>query len=133
MTARAVEIVERARSLIGVPFRPQGRDPATGLDCVGLVLRTFAIPVEDVRRDYRLRGVHRTEIEAALSRWFAQIRTDDARPGDLLLFTIGAEQIHLGVSCGATFVHSDASLRQVVERPLGDCSWARAAFRKRSD
>lgn len=30
-------IAAAARALVGVPFRLQGRDPALGLDCVGLV------------------------------------------------------------------------------------------------
>ena len=30
-------LAEAALGLLGVPFRLHGRDPATGLDCVGLV------------------------------------------------------------------------------------------------
>lgn len=34
--SRAAAIVQEAASLIGVPFRHQGRKPAIGVDCVGL-------------------------------------------------------------------------------------------------
>ena len=31
-----------ARTMVGVPFRAQGRDPRCGLDCVGLVWAAYA-------------------------------------------------------------------------------------------
>jgi hypothetical protein len=53
------DFAERARAHVGTRFRPQGRDPRFGLDCVGLILCTFGLPADAVRKDYRLRGEHR--------------------------------------------------------------------------
>jgi cell wall-associated NlpC family hydrolase len=50
------DVVRAARLLLGVPFRHQGSDPATGLDCrgviewVGLVLWGRAIPARSYQR-----------------------------------------------------------------------------------
>lgn len=120
------EIIQRARSLVGVPFRAQGRNPLTGLDCVGVVLWCFAIPARFVRRDYRLRGAHLGEIEAALSIWFNRTGSTRGRAGDVMLFVLSRDQNHLAINCGHTFVHADASLRRVVETPIAG-SWPLAA------
>ncbi|MGB3625580.1 MAG: hypothetical protein WA989_07125, partial [Henriciella sp.] len=37
MSADHVAFAGAARALIGTPFRLHGRDPASGIDCVGLV------------------------------------------------------------------------------------------------
>jgi lipoprotein Spr len=113
---------ERALALVGVPFRPQGRDPATGLDCVGLCLAIYGLPVTFGRSDYRLRGNYRSEIEAGLSSSFRRIQARQKRPGDLLLMAVSEDQLHLGVLTGRGLVHADAGLRRVVETP-GEPSW----------
>lgn len=121
------EIVKRARSLIGCRFRPQGRDPTLGLDCVGLVTHVFAIPTDLVRRDYRLRGRHRQELESELARFLSPVA--NARPGDVLLCEVAARQMHLAIHCGGSFIHADAGLRLIVETP-GKPRWpVVAAFR----
>jgi murein DD-endopeptidase / murein LD-carboxypeptidase len=109
--------VTRARGLVGVRFRPQGRDPATGLDCVGVVLQVFEIPAERVRRDYRLTGNRANEIEAELSRYFEPVRRTESRAGDVVLCSLRTGQLHLAVHCGCSFVHADARARRVVEMP----------------
>lgn len=123
------EVVRRARSLVGVPFRPQGRDPRKGLDCVGLVLSVFRMPAASVRRDYRLRGAHAIELNAELSKIFARLSPASKAAGDVLLCAVSREQAHLAIECGASIIHADARLRRVVERP-GECPWpVVAAFR----
>ncbi|HEX8442093.1 MAG TPA: peptidoglycan endopeptidase [Allosphingosinicella sp.] len=108
------EIAARARSLVGVRFRAQGRSPATGLDCVGLV--AGALGVERARSDYALRGGNlgrlSQELEAA-----GLVRVDGCRAGDVLVMRAGPEQLHLGIVTEAGLVHADAGLRRVVERP----------------
>lgn len=47
------ELVLTARRYLGVPFRHRGRNPAVGLDCVGLPLRCYAdhgIHIPDVKK-----------------------------------------------------------------------------------
>ena len=46
--------VARARGALGARFRLGGRDPAFGLDCVGVV--AWAHELADVPADYGLRG-----------------------------------------------------------------------------
>ena len=130
MTMAASDVVDRARSMVGVKFRPQGRDPATGLDCVGVVVRAFGIPPESVRRDYRLRGAHCAEIDRVLSRWFERIAPEQTCLGDVMLFEVSQSQIHLAIACGGTFVHADASIRRVVETPMPPDWPLRGAFRR---
>jgi cell wall-associated NlpC family hydrolase len=123
------EVVARARALVGAPFKPQGRHPQTGLDCVGLALWAFGFPPEAVRRNYRLSGEYFEEIQRELERRFSRTTDHKGRAGDLLLCRVSQRQAHVAISCGPSFVHSDARLRCVVETP-GPPPWAIiAAFR----
>jgi len=108
-------VAARARACVGVRFRPQGRDVAMGLDCVGLA--AVAAGVKAVRSDYSLRGNHRGELEREL-RGLGFYLAEEAAMGDILLFDAGPAQVHLGVLTGEGVVHADAGLRKVVERPL---------------
>lgn len=114
-------IVKRARALVGTPFRAQGRDPARGLDCVGVIVAAFRLPAEEVRRDYRLGGHDEAELEAELGRWFVKHRRAP-KPGEVVLYGLTPRQSHLAVHCGESIVHADARLRKVVERP-GSPPW----------
>jgi murein DD-endopeptidase / murein LD-carboxypeptidase len=112
----------RALALVGVPFRSQGRDPAQGLDCVGLALSACGLPSDMVRNDYRLRGAYLGEIRAVLRAGFRPVSARQRRPGDLLLIKVADDQLHLAVLTGDGFVHADARLRRVVETP-GEPGW----------
>lgn len=112
----------RARSLVGVRFRAQGRDPQRGLDCVGLALAACGLPADFGRTDYRLRGDFRTEIERVLEGLFRGVLAKQRRIGDLLLMAVAEDQLHLGVLTDGGFVHADARLRRVVETP-GEPPW----------
>ena len=108
-----VDYAERARGLLGTRFRPQGRGES-GLDCVGLVLATFDIPADKVRRNYSLRGDYRAEIERALETFFQRVDAGRERPGDVMLLQVAADQLHLAVRTGAGFVHAHAGIGRVV-------------------
>jgi cell wall-associated NlpC family hydrolase len=125
----ATDFAGRARALVGTPFRPQGRSSVTGLDCIGLVMSVFRVNCEAVRRNYRLRGDHRAEIEAGLARYFRHVR--HRRPGDVLLMQSAADQLHLAICTSAGFVHAHARIGRVVETP-GRPDWpVLGTFRKR--
>lgn len=109
--------------MVGVSFRPQGRDAATGLDCIGLVLRVFGIPEDEVRRDYRLAGNDGPELECGLARFFRRLSAGRRAAGDVLLCKVRRGQFHLAIECEGSFVHADARLRRVVETP-GSPPWA---------
>lgn len=129
MTIDAQEVVARARALVGSRFRPQGRDPATGLDCVGLVLRAFEIPADKVRQNYRLRGPHKLELEHQLAIRFRRVRAEARCAGDVLLCAVLPDVMHLAVQCAGSFIHADSRLRRIVETP-GAPPWPIvAAFR----
>lgn len=111
--------VERARALIGVRFRPQGRSRETGLDCIGVA--AAALGVSALPRDYALRGASRERLWAGLET--AGLRpVSEARPGDVLVMETGPAQLHLGVVSDMGLIHGDAGLRRVVERP-GPVPW----------
>jgi len=123
-------IVARARALVGVRFRPQGRARETGLDCVGLA--AAAAGVEDVPRDYALRGNSLERLAAELEA-AGLARVEVARPGDLLAMEAGPGQLHLGVLSTEGLIHGDAGLGRVVERP-GPVPWPiLSVWRQRED
>ncbi len=109
----------RARALVGVRFRPQGRSAETGLDCAGLV--AAALDVGSVRRDYALRGGSLAALERELTSAGLR-RVSEALQGDVLVMNAGPGQLHLGIVAGSGMVHADAGLRRVVERP-GPPEW----------
>jgi hypothetical protein len=112
------DIVARARALVGTRFRPQGRDPSQGLDCVGVAAAAAQVPPERLRRDYALRGQHLAEIEHSLCDLGCRPVPETAcRAGDVIVCEAGPAQFHLLLCTGAGFVHADAGLRMVVERP----------------
>lgn len=117
---RGEAIAERARAMVGVRFRPQGRSAAEGLDCVGLA--AAALELGGVRADYPLRGGSGAALADALRRaGLSEVASAEA--GDVLVMWAGAGQLHLGVWTGSGLVHADAGLRRVVERP-GAVPWA---------
>jgi cell wall-associated NlpC family hydrolase len=104
----------RARDAVGARFRLHGRDPADGLDCVGLAAHAFGIA--DVPTGYAMRRGDADGL-ASLIAAAGLARVEDARPGDLLMLRAGPGQLHLGVAVANGMVHADAASRRVVERP----------------
>lgn len=126
----ATDYVARARALVGVRFRPQGRGP-DALDCAGLVLAAFDISAEAAPRDYRLRGEHRQVLEAQLRTHFRRVPVKTLRAGDVMILQPGPNQLHLAVRSPDGFVHAHAGIGKVVETP-GMPEWPLlSAHRKR--
>jgi lipoprotein Spr len=116
--SRGEEIAARAKSLVGTRFRPQGRDRRLGLDCVGTAAAAAGIPSERIRRDYALRGHTFAEIEHGLcDLGYRPVSGRAVELGDFMVCETGPAQFHLLVCTGDGFVHADAGLRRVVERP----------------
>lgn len=119
------DLAAAAEALVGTPFRLHGRDPANGLDCVGVVAAAFAAGGHhpSLPRGYGLRN-------AAVSRWLDLARVagmveadDEGRPGDVVLVRPGPGQHHLLVAIDRNrFVHAHAGLRRVVVQP-GPLPW----------
>jgi murein DD-endopeptidase / murein LD-carboxypeptidase len=126
-----IDYAARARALVGVPFRTQGRGEG-GLDCVGVVVETFGIEPETVRRNYRLRGNHFEELTKCLDAEFRRVPNTQLRLGDVMLLAAGPDQPHLAIRTDGGFVHAHAGIRRVVETP-GRAEWPLLrVYRKRS-
>ena len=117
MSGGGAAVAARARALIGTRFRPQGRDPAIGLDCVGTVALALAAPADRVDGKYPPRGHRLGAIDAALGALGCR-PVEAPREGDVLVCRCARDQFHLLICIGNHFVHADAALRRVVERPM---------------
>jgi len=120
---RAEAIARAAGGLVGTPFRLQGRDPAHGLDCIGLVLASLAgagIRI-DLPADYR---PHRRSVaipyEVLQSAGLSTV-TGARRAGDILLVRTAPAQMHCAIAVEhGRIVHAHAGLGRVVRSPLPD-------------
>lgn len=112
-------IITRARAAVGARFRLHGRDPADGLDCVGLA--AFALGVRNLPTGYGLRSGDQDAVAGMIAR-AGLARVTERATSDLLLCRAGPGQLHLAIWAGASVIHADAMLRRVVERP-GDPPW----------
>lgn len=118
-------LARAAEALLGTRFRLHGRDPATGLDCIGLLVAALARggQIIAVPTGYPLRL-------RELAQWlpdpgglgFAAAR-EPFRPGDVVMLQPGPAQFHLAiVDRGLGWIHAHAGLRRVVreaELPAG--------------
>jgi cell wall-associated NlpC family hydrolase len=125
MTGEA--LAQAAEALLGTRFRLHGRDPRTGLDCLGLLAaalaaigRPAALPNGYTLRS---RGFARAE-EAARACGFAPVSghstagpaaAGPTTAGDVLLVRPHPCQFHLLVATGRNrFIHAHAGLRRVI-------------------
>ena len=109
-------LAEAAEALVGTRFRLHGRDPATGLDCVGLLAaalgaigRPAALP-----NGYALRARRLPEVDGAARGCGLMPVSPPFRPGDVLLVRPHACQFHLLIAGRDAFVHAHAGLKRVV-------------------
>jgi cell wall-associated NlpC family hydrolase len=118
-----------ARELVGAPYRHGGRDPASGLDCLGVVAASFAAIGWPGRLPARSTLRRRDVPDAAqLASRAGLICTNGAvAAGDILLVRCSSIQLHLLIAISTDrFVHAHAGLRRVVLGP-GDPTWTLAA------
>lgn len=118
-------LARAAEALAGTRFRLHGRDPATGLDCIGLLAAALAaigraapLPTGYALRSHRLPALD--GIAAACGLAEAQ---GALRPGDVMMLRVGPCQHHLAIAArGGGLVHAHAGLRRVVVMP-GPPGW----------
>lgn len=125
MNDHGVMLAQAALALVGCPFRLHGRDPANGLDCVGLVSAALAAaggrPVTPGGYGLRNTGIEQWLPLAAQSG--LKPATGERRAGDVLLIALGFAQHHLVIVADpANVVHAHAGLRRVVRQPH-DPAW----------
>lgn len=110
------KLAAAALSLLGVSFRLHGRDPQTGLDCVGLVGEAMrragyspALP-----QGYSLRS---TSVEPLLGFADASGLERVTHGGEIWLARVHSLQVHLMVAAPGGVVHAHAGLRRVTFLP----------------
>ena len=117
MTLLARRFADEAEQLEGAHFRLHGRNPATGLDCIGLASCALrrAGGTGSAPSGYLLRNTdishHLAELVPA---GFVPV-AGEAMRGDILLVRPGPAQQHLLIALGQNrFIHAHAGLRRVV-------------------
>lgn len=114
-------LAEAASQFIGARFKLYGRDPQTGLDCVGLVcasLSAIGRPLE-YPRGYKLRNHSIDDWLPIASKLGLEPTHQTERSGDILLVQPGPAQHHLMiVEQPGSVIHAHAGLRRVVRQPL---------------
>lgn len=109
------QVIDEARTYIGVPFHHQGRCRA-GVDCVGLLVvvrRALALPVED-RSGYD-RQPHAGALAEELSRQLIKLplrRPLVYEPADVVELAIKGEPHHVGLLTErGTIIHATSGRR----------------------
>ncbi|HYW14701.1 MAG TPA: peptidoglycan endopeptidase [Allosphingosinicella sp.] len=116
---KGIDIAARAYAVVGTRFRPQGRTAQEGVDCVGVAAFACDIPSERVPRDYALRGQALGDIERQLSDLGCRrVEGHVLKLGDIAICRPGPAQHHMVIITPFGFVHADAALRRVVQRPF---------------
>jgi hypothetical protein len=115
--APANRLGEAAATFIGCPFRLHGLDPATGLDCVGLVFASLAgigqHPVAP--RGYGLRNLGVDQWLDFAERSGLTQATGSVARDEVLLLALGYGQHHLMITTDqGEVIHAHAGLRRVV-------------------
>jgi len=114
------ELAEAAEALVGTPFRLHGRDPATGIDCVGLLGAALErcggrAPLPN---GYALRARALPDLAGFAAGCGLIAASGPIAPGDVLLVRIEPCQHHLLIAAAdGRFVHAHAGLGRVI-----DCS-----------
>ncbi|MEP6867779.1 MAG: NlpC/P60 family protein [Novosphingobium sp.] len=115
------DIAHAAEALVGCPFRLHGRDPQTGLDCIGLLQAVFrAIGIKaDLPSGYSLRTSRWPGLGLFASDLGFDLIEGGIEPGDVCLFQPSPAQLHFAVAASGRdrFVEAHAGLRRVVISP----------------
>ncbi len=141
------QVVEQARTQLGVPFHHGQATPGVGSDCIGLlviVADALGLPeASSWRHDPRFKGYGRTPeprlLLAACAAYLDSISISSARLGDILVFAFvrdpSRQPMHFGIlSCASPrrVIHAYERVGRVVENGADASFWrAIAAFRLR--
>jgi len=100
------QIVERALSLVGSPYKYGGASPEEGFDCSGLVYYV-----------YRKSGIEVPRTAKEQFRRGRKLRLSSIRPGDLLFFRF-RRGLHVGIFVGRGYMVHASPQRGVVKERL---------------
>lgn len=95
------EILLRAVSLIGIPYRLGGNSPEEGFDCSGLINYVF----------YQTQNYVLPRTVVQLSQQGVRVKNQEIIPGDLVFFKINRKNLsHVGIYVGnQKFIHAPAT------------------------
>ena len=110
-------LAQAAEQLVGVPFRLHGRDPSTGLDCIGLFAAAMARAGQPVTvptgYSLRLRNLPQWLPDPAACGF--GLAAAPYSHGDAVLPQPGPAQFHLAIAdCSGGWIHAHGGLRRVV-------------------
>lgn len=117
--SRRLALAEAAERFVGAPFRFHGRDPGSGLDCVGLVaaaLERIGVPLPPIapyafrQRDFA------AQIAGAAAAGFDEV-AGAPQAGDVLLLRPGPAQVHLAIVGAGGLIHAHTGLGRIVLTP----------------
>lgn len=119
-------LIEACRSLLGVRFRHQGRNPAIGVDCIGMLgwgVRQIGRCFQDVRGYGN--EPHKNGLRQGLVTNLGEpIPRASMRAGDIPLMRLGGEPRHVGLITnhpdgGLALLHVHSELKFVSEHVIG--------------
>lgn len=118
------ELAKAAEALAGTAFRLHGRDPRTGLDCIGLIDRALAeigCPAL-FPNGYALRTGQWPDLDEIAEERGFEVVDGPILPGDVMLLKPSASQMHFVIAGTRerTWVEAHAGLRRVVIAPISE-------------
>lgn len=132
MTTRA-DIVDAARSRVGLPWQHQAARDGVACDCIGLLIliaKQLLLPGADVfESTTRYRGYGREPSPLLLEACYEfldPVELEDAQPGDVLVMRFKREPQHFGIMSELDppyVIHAYAQVRKVVENRIDEL-WA---------
>lgn len=113
-------LARAALALVGAPFRLHGRDPATGLDCIGVLAAALG-PDAALPNGYALRSRGEPDLSPLAEQLGLTAASGPIQPGDVLMVRPSPCQLHFAIAAAPfRIVHAHAALRRVVLSPLPD-------------
>lgn len=126
MSAKGDIIAAAASDMVGTPFRHQGRNPKSGVDCAGVVLCAVWSAGCELPDCIGYGPQPKADVLLAeLQQRARRIHRDDAEPGDIMLFQYRADMpMHFAVLLANEYVvHAHGSTGKVIKHRLTP-AWA---------
>lgn len=117
--SRRLALAEAAEHLVGTAFRFRGRDPASGLDCVGLVaaaLERIGAPAPPIASYAFRQRDFAAQLAGAAAAGFDEVG-GTPQAGDVLLLRPGPAQVHLAIVGAGGLIHAHTGLGRIVLTP----------------
>lgn len=117
VSAQAVQLIENAMSLLGVPYKRAGYSVVSGFDCSGFVRAIF-------EKTIGLILPHNASEQASVTE---KVDPSQLQPGDLVFFnTLRHSFSHVGIYLGdGKFIHSPRSGAKVRVEDMRQAYWVR--------